>query len=220
MSNENTTASEMQHPELDIVDRLLTKPPLHILTNMDLVQAADEIDILRVWCEGVEADNTTYRNLYNATLQQRDEARRELCRRQKRSVVFDHALAEAERRGWNCFEEEDCRIGAENLQAEIERLTAERDDAKDKPLALTPQPICTAPRDGTPILVWDGEWNAWVAARWLIVCGINKGLDSGGWYGDHDCSWRANCLDVRTPQWWLPMPPDPTKILNGIVVGC
>ena len=47
MSNENTTASEMQHPELDIVDRLLTKPPLHILTNMDLVKAADEIRVLR-----------------------------------------------------------------------------------------------------------------------------------------------------------------------------
>jgi septal ring factor EnvC (AmiA/AmiB activator) len=47
MSNENTTASQMQHPELDIVDRLLTKPPLHILTNMDLVKAADEIRVLR-----------------------------------------------------------------------------------------------------------------------------------------------------------------------------
>ena len=47
MSNENTTASQMQHPELDIVDRLLTRPPLHILTNMDLVKAADEIRVLR-----------------------------------------------------------------------------------------------------------------------------------------------------------------------------
>lgn len=71
---------------------------------------------------------------------------------------------------------------------------------------LTPQAICTAPKDGTPILVWDGEWNAWVAARWL---------DSGGWYGDHDCSWKGNCLDARTPQWWIPMPPEPTKALNG-----
>jgi hypothetical protein len=72
--------------------------------------------------------------------------------------------------------------------------------------------------DGTPILVWDGEWNAWVAARWLVVCEIKK-VDSGGWYGDHDCSWQGNCLDARTPQWWLPMPPEPTKILNGIVVN-
>jgi hypothetical protein len=102
---------------------------------------------------------------------------------------------------------------------EGKKMQKELDEAKDKPLALTPQPICTAPRDGTPILVWDCEWNAWVAARWLVVCEINKGLDSGGWYGDHDCSWKGNCLDARTPQWWLPMPPEPTKILNGIVVN-
>jgi len=112
-----------------------------------------------------------------------------------------------------------CAKEIESLRAELAKRTEERDEAKDKPLALTPQPICTAPRDGTAILVWDGEWNAWVAARWLVVCEINKGLDSGGWYGDHDCSWKGNCLDARTPQWWLPMPPEPTKILNGIVVN-
>jgi len=39
---------------------------------------------------------------------ERDEARRELCRRQRRSVVFDDALAEANRRGWDCFKE-DCK---------------------------------------------------------------------------------------------------------------
>jgi hypothetical protein len=84
-------------------------------------------------------------------------------------------------------------------------------EAKDKPLALTPQPISTAPKDGTPILVWceDDDWNAWVTAKWI----------DGSWYGDHDCSWKANNLDVRTPQWWLPMPPEPTKMLNGIVVN-
>jgi hypothetical protein len=37
---------------------------------------------------------------------ERDEARRELCRRQRRSVVFDDALAEANRRGWDCFKED------------------------------------------------------------------------------------------------------------------
>jgi hypothetical protein len=36
---------------------------------------------------------------------ERDEARQEVCRRQKRSVVFDEALAEANRRGWDCFKE-------------------------------------------------------------------------------------------------------------------
>jgi hypothetical protein len=134
----------------------------------------------------------------------------------KDRITIDHAIIEIrsaanemvdDLSGWVAGVEAD----NDTLRKEIARLKEERDDAKDKPLALTPHPICTAPRDGTPILVWDGEWNAWVAARWLIVCGINKGLDSGGWYGDHDCSWRANCLDVRTPQWWLPMPHDPTK---------
>ena len=68
MSNENTTASQMQHPELDIVDRLLTKPPLHTLTNADLCEAAQEIRDLResvndltAWSEGVEGDNDTLR---------------------------------------------------------------------------------------------------------------------------------------------------------------
>lgn len=52
----------------DIVDRLLTKPPLHILTNMDLCEAAQEIRDLReavndltAWAEGVEADNDSLR---------------------------------------------------------------------------------------------------------------------------------------------------------------
>ena len=48
-------------------------------------EAADEIEQLR---------------------KERDEARRELCRRQRRSVVFDDALAEANRRGWDCFKED------------------------------------------------------------------------------------------------------------------
>ena len=38
---------------------------------------------------------------------ERDEARREVCRRQKRSVVFEDAFAEANRRGWDCFKEDD-----------------------------------------------------------------------------------------------------------------
>ena len=43
---------------------------------------------------------------------ERDEARRELCRRKKRSVVFDKALAEADSRGWDCFKEEsECSNG-------------------------------------------------------------------------------------------------------------
>jgi hypothetical protein len=90
----------------------------------------------------------------------------------------------------------------------VQDIGQEIDPAHDN-LALTPQPISTAPKDETPILVWDREWNAWVAARWL----------DGSWYGDHECSWKGNCLDKGNPQWWLPMPPEPTKMLNGIVVN-
>jgi peptidoglycan hydrolase CwlO-like protein len=60
MSNENTTASEMQHPELDIVDRLLTKPPLYTLTNMDLCKAAQEILDLRESLKSAHAVATAF----------------------------------------------------------------------------------------------------------------------------------------------------------------
>jgi hypothetical protein len=79
MNNDNNTpksASHMLYHELaanggtkrDIVDRLLTKPPLHTLTNTDLCEAAQEIRDLReavndltAWAEGVEADNDSLR---------------------------------------------------------------------------------------------------------------------------------------------------------------
>jgi len=126
MSNENTTASEMQHPELDIVDRLLTKPPLHILTNMDLVKAADEIRVLRAmqtayqieiqkifeensklkaevddlsgWVAGVEADNDTLRKEIARLKEERDAARRDFC-----NASYDDPNLVAREREWDCF---------------------------------------------------------------------------------------------------------------------
>ena len=65
------------------------------------VRLENDYDILRVWCEGVEADNTTYRNLYNTTLQQRDESRREIC-----GYSYDDPRGVARDRGWNCFKDE------------------------------------------------------------------------------------------------------------------
>jgi len=69
MTNPQKTASQMLHPELaanrgtlDIVDRLLTKPPLHILTNTDLVEAATEIRNLR---HEVESLTRTIDDLYD-----------------------------------------------------------------------------------------------------------------------------------------------------------
>jgi len=60
MSNDNTTSSQMQHPELDIVDRLLTRPPLHILTNMDLCEAAKDIRELRASLKSAHAVATAF----------------------------------------------------------------------------------------------------------------------------------------------------------------
>lgn len=73
MSNDKIQ-SEMLFPDLienkktDIIDRLMLKPPLHNLSNSDLVEAANEIRDLReavndltAWAEGVEADNDTLR---------------------------------------------------------------------------------------------------------------------------------------------------------------
>ena len=63
MNNENNNiAIEMQHPELDldIVDRLLTKPPLHTLTNMDLCEAAKDIRELRASLKSAHADATAF----------------------------------------------------------------------------------------------------------------------------------------------------------------
>jgi cell division protein FtsB len=126
MSNENTTASEMQHPELDIVDRLLTKPPLYTLTNMDLVKAADEIVVLRAmqtayqieiqkifeensklkaemddlsgWVAGVEADNDTLRKEIARLKEERDAARRDFC-----NASYDDPRLVAREREWDCF---------------------------------------------------------------------------------------------------------------------
>jgi hypothetical protein len=117
MSNENNNiASEMQHPELDIVDRLLTKHPLLLAEDMDLCEAADEIRDLRetvneltAWNEGVEADNDTLRNDIARLKEERDEARREWCKQE--AYFWDEPATRsaqhiAEARGWDCFKNE------------------------------------------------------------------------------------------------------------------
>ena len=143
MNNENNNiATEMQHPELDldIVDRLLTKPPLHILTNMDLCEAAKDIrelraslksahavatafatkiqeveaenkelhemvDDLTAWNEGVEADNDTLRKEIARLKEERDLARREICRWE--ATCMGKTITEcAKMNEWDCFKGE------------------------------------------------------------------------------------------------------------------
>lgn len=65
------------------------------------VRLENDYDSLRVWCEGVEADNTTYRNEHLKALDQRNEARREILRLLENNypTMFD-AQAEKQRRNW------------------------------------------------------------------------------------------------------------------------
>jgi len=62
------------------------------------------------------------------------------------------------------------------------------------------QPIETAPKDGTEILVWVNGAIAWEFAFW----------DEGAWCGAHHSSTHGNELYNVTH--WLPMPPRPKAI--------
>ncbi len=92
----------------DIIDRLMLKPPLHNLSNSDLVEAANEIRDLRetvneltAWAEGVEGDNDTLRNEIKQLVEQRDAARRDFC-----NASYDDPHIVAKERGWDCFKNE------------------------------------------------------------------------------------------------------------------
>jgi hypothetical protein len=116
MSNENNNiASKMQHPELDIVDRLLTKHPLLLAEDMDLAEAAQEIRDLRKEVKdltkrhahmsnialGSRADvHQTRRDLDKAN-KERDAARRDFC-----NASYDDPHLVARERGWDCFKNE------------------------------------------------------------------------------------------------------------------
>jgi rubrerythrin len=120
MSNENNNiASEMQHPELDIVDRLLTKHPLLLAEDMDLSEAAQEIRELRetvndltAWSEGVEADNDTLRKEIARLKEERNEIRRSFCQMVCDYEADAHGNMDtskeqiATNNGWDCFKNE------------------------------------------------------------------------------------------------------------------
>lgn len=68
--------------------------------HMRMVALENAYDALQNWNAGVEADNDTYRALYNATLQQRDEARREVIRILENQNPMFSADEEKQRRNW------------------------------------------------------------------------------------------------------------------------
>jgi hypothetical protein len=131
MSNENTTASEMQHPELDIVDRLLTKPPLHILTNMDLVKAADEIRVLR-------AMQTAYQIEIQKISEENSKLKAEA--KELHNMVDDLS-------GWVAGVEAD----NDTLRKDIARLKEERDAAR--------RDFCNASYDDPHLVAREREWD-------------------------------------------------------------
>jgi hypothetical protein len=110
MSNDNTTSSQMQHPELDIVDRLLTRPPLHILTNMDLCEAAKDIRELRASLKSAHAVATAFAT----TIQELEYENKEL------HEMVDDLTA------WN----EGVEADNDTLRKEIARLKEERNEIR------------------------------------------------------------------------------------------
>jgi septal ring factor EnvC (AmiA/AmiB activator) len=110
MNNKNNNiAIEMQHPELDldIVDRLLTKPPLHTLTNMDLCEAAKDIRELRASLKSAHAVATAF----DTTIQELEYENKEL------HEMVDDLTA------WN----EGVEADNDTLRKEITRLKEERE---------------------------------------------------------------------------------------------
>jgi len=113
MSNDNNTpksASHMLYHELaanggtstntprplpiDIVDRLMTKPPHYNVTSMDLANAANEIVVLR-------AMQIAYQEEILRLRDERDAARRDFC-----NASYDDPHLVARERGWDCFKNE------------------------------------------------------------------------------------------------------------------
>ncbi len=70
------------------------------------------------------------------------------------------------------------------------------------------QPIETAPKDGTPILLWAPEW------KYVSRCGwwqssIN-GSDDAGWTDGTVISWNYQEVSILLPTRWMPLPDPPT----------
>jgi len=87
-------------------DRLRLKLEMWQDGNIMAESHSEEIERLREQLRLASIDNFNTTAELDQVRVERDEARRELCRRQKRSVVFDDALAESNRRGWDCFKED------------------------------------------------------------------------------------------------------------------
>jgi hypothetical protein len=88
------------------------------------------------------------------------------------------------------------RVAAIDADARADALAAKLAEQK-------PQPMSTAPRDGTPVLAWwpspyDSQWSAWTTTRWKTTAG---GI--GMW----QCAWEYVWEGLEcAPTLWLPHP--------------
>ena len=78
------------------------------------------------------------------------------------------------------------------------------------------QPIETAPRDGTWILLWDDHLGLAVSGCWYDYPGINTPDDYEApwsfWTADNDLiSFWVGGDDYYSPTHWMPLPPAPTQ---------
>jgi len=112
--------------------------------------------------------------------------------------------------------------------AEIARLTIERDKARDAHAALCPynaalaaervkaqwQPIETAPKDGTVILrphvIW-GAMDVRYNVKGLPVTALTAGVNWEWLNGDYTTAWP----DTAFHPWWMPLPSPPALGLTG-----
>lgn len=85
--------------------------------------------------------------------------------------------------------------------------------------AITPQwePISTAPKDGSKVLIWRVGWDFAPLARWDFVEDDESGELFGGWVFDEFLTigvsngflgWKEDIEDGHMPTHYLPAPPE------------
>lgn len=76
------------------------------------------------------------------------------------------------------------------------------------------QPIETAPRDGTPILISNGV--SVMEARWLTECQMGQFVTAPGWQVvECEDGWYSIGLEADWPTHWMPLPAAPMLSQRG-----
>jgi peptidoglycan hydrolase CwlO-like protein len=105
MSNENTTASQMQHPENEKLQEA------NLALKKQVKELHEMVDDLSGWVAGVEADNDTLRKEIARLKEERNEIRRSFCQMVCDYEADAHGNMDtskeqvATNNGWDCFAE-------------------------------------------------------------------------------------------------------------------